>query len=112
LHLHISDHALRRSAERNFSYEDVCFVVDHGEQLHRAGVIFCQMKRKKMPTALPANHRARKLMGTTVVLCRCGDCVLTLYRGERNFGKDRRKRKCNLRTELEHCPYCEDEQTA
>lgn len=93
----LSEHAQQRSAQRNLSNEDIAFVVRHGDRVHRTGVIFCQMRHHNLPDKTPGNHRWRQLIGTTVVLCRCGGCVVTLYREERAFQRDCRKSKYALK---------------
>ena len=35
-----SDHAGKRMAQRNISLEDIDFVLDHGQRLHKAGAVF------------------------------------------------------------------------
>jgi hypothetical protein len=91
----LSTHAFLRSAQRNLSYDDIAFIIQHGSRVHRTGVIFCQLRQKDIPPDTPGNHRHRQLAGTTVVLCKCGHYVITLYRNERAFHRDARKNKYN-----------------
>jgi hypothetical protein len=102
----LSNHAQRRSAQRNLSRTDIDFVIKNGERLHRTGVIFCQLRHKDLPNQIPGNHRFRQLIGTTVVLCRCGRFVVTLYRQEKAFQRDSRKRKYDMRLAYPTCPHC------
>ena len=102
----LSSHALHRSAQRNISDADIDFIIQNADRLHRTGVIFCQMRSRNMPEHVPGNHRAWKLIGTTIVLCKCGCYVVTLYREERAFQKDSRKSKYNLKPESMACPWC------
>lgn len=105
----LSHHARQRSAQRNLSDEDIAFVIKNGERLHRTGVIFCQLRQKDVPDATPGNHRYWQLIGTTVVLCRCGDYVVTLYREGKAFQRDCRKTKYGLRLGHPSCPRCEEQ---
>ena len=89
----ISDHAKTRSAQRNLQEDEIEFIVQHGKRVRRTGVIFCQLRQRDLPTDLAASHRYRRLVGSTVVLSSCGRSVLTLYRDERAFHRDSRKRK-------------------
>lgn len=93
----LSGHALQRSAQRNLSDDDIDFIIQHGDRLHRTGVIFCQLRYKNIPAQIPGNHRCHKLVGTTIVLCKCGRCVVTMYREERAFRRDARKAKYTLK---------------
>jgi hypothetical protein len=102
----LSSHARHRSAQRNLSDEDIDFIVQHGQHVHRTGVIFCQLRHKDLPTQIPGNHRYRQLVGTTVVLCRCGHYIVTLYREAKAFHRDRCKRKYNIQATQDMCPCC------
>jgi hypothetical protein len=110
--LTLSDHACHRSAQRNVSFEEIDFIVQHGSALRNTGVIFRQMRRKDLPRDLPANHPYRRLVGTTVVLCKCGHHVLTIYREGEAFHKDRCKRKYCQRDFMVSCPRCMSSETA
>lgn len=102
----LSGHAQERSARRNISPSDIDFIVANGHRLRRTGVIFCQLRSSNLPDSIPGNHRARQLVGTTVVLCRCGRYVVTVYREAKAFQRDARKAKYDSRTRgcVEGCP--------
>ncbi len=104
--IHLSNHASTRSAQRNLSDDDIAFIIYNGSRVYRTGVIFCQLRQKDIPPDTPGNHRHRQLVGTTVVLCTCGHYVITLYRAEKAFQRDSRKRKYCLRTHYGTCPVC------
>src|SRR5215468_6270895 len=89
----LSEHAIQRSAQRNVSFEEIAFIIENGRLMRNAGVNFRQLREKDLPDTLPRNHGYRRLIGTTVVLCKCGLFVVTLYREEEAFRKDRRKTK-------------------
>lgn len=102
----LSGHALERSARRNISPGDIDFIVANGHRLRRTGVIFCQLRSSNLPDSIPGNHRFRQLVGTTVVLCRCGRFVVTVYREEKAFQRDARKAKYDARLHacFDSCP--------
>ena len=103
----LSDHAARRAAQRNVAPDEIDFLLQHGNHLHNTGVIFCQLRAKDVPNDLPGNHRYRRLIGSTLVLCRCGHFVVTLYREEKAFHNDSCKTRYNQRPmPFTHCPYC------
>lgn len=104
----LSDHAAQRSLEWNVSFDEIAFVVEHADRLHRAGVIFCQMRKKNMPEHISGNHPYWKLVGTSVLLCRkCRQGVMTVYREEKAFLEDRKKAKyCRRRN---RCPVCSNQ---
>lgn len=89
----LSDHASLRCAQRNLDPEEIQFIVAHGKRLRRTGVIFCQLRRRDLPPDLPPSHPHCRLVGSTVVLSKDGQRVLTVYRNERAFHRDSRKRK-------------------
>lgn len=91
--IQLSDHAQLRSAQRNLIDDEILFIVRQGVRIHRAGAVFCQLRRIDIPDDLPAGHRYRRLIGSTVVLSSCGRYVLTVYRNARAFRRDLRKRR-------------------
>ncbi len=101
----LSLHAELRSAHRNVSYEEIAFVVRHGRRERRTGVIFCRMLDQTMPADIPPGHDFRRLVGTTVILCECGQFVVTVKRGQQEFVKDRRKAKYCMKQQ-HVCPCC------
>ena len=102
----MSSHALQRSAQRNISEHDIAFILTYGKRIRNTGVIFCQLRHKDLPDDLPGNHRYRQIVGTTIVLCRCGHYVVTIYREERAFHRDMRKAKYCLKEHYVGCPTC------
>lgn len=95
LNVSLSSHASQRSAQRNLSDADIAFILQNGSRVHRTGVIFCQLRHKDVPEETPGNHRHRQLVGTTVVLSKCGHYVITVYRDAKAFQRDIRKSKYN-----------------
>jgi hypothetical protein len=101
-----SDHASVRIDQRHFRDDEVRFVVAYGKRLHRTGAILCQLYPDCLPDDLPANHRFRRLVGTTVMLCSCGQYVVTMYKNPRAFKRDRCKVKYDRRRGAYSCPRC------
>lgn len=103
----LSDHAVRRAAQRNLRQDEIDFMIANGSFHRNTGVIFCQLRAKDLPDDLPANHRFRRLVGTTLVLCRCGYYVVTVYREARAFHDDLCKARYNNRAiQFMACPHC------
>ncbi|MCB9452609.1 MAG: hypothetical protein H6672_14320 [Anaerolineaceae bacterium] len=103
----LSIHAEERAGQENLSDDDILFVRKHGYKLPNAGVVFRQLRRDRIPVQLPGSHRYRQLVGTTVVLCpTCESFVITVYRNEAAFGKDKKKRRYNQKRQVLRCPYC------
>ena len=72
-----------RLSERNFSVEDVTFVVDHGKREYRNGAVHYWMQDRKIPDELRADNKYRRLGNTRVILCVCQQLVITMYRDTR-----------------------------
>ena len=108
----LSDHASQRSAQRNVSFNEILFIVEHGKLVRKAGVNFRQLRAKDWPDELHGNHPYRRLIGTTVVLCKCGQYVVTVYREEDAFRKDQRKQKYGAICQVVTCPRCQLVQVA
>jgi hypothetical protein len=104
--LFTTEHAGDRSLQRNVYGDEIEFILAHGHSFHNAGVTFVQLRAKNIPADLPGNHPFRHLEGTTVMLCACGHTVITLYRQETAFRKDKRKSKHNCRQRVFDCPCC------
>ena len=105
----LSTHASRRAAQRNFSPDEIDFLLEHGCLTRNTGVIFCRLRAKDLPDDLPRNHRYRRLVGSTLILCKCGYFVVTLYREPRAFKDDSCKTAYSQRGGKSiNCPYCSD----
>jgi hypothetical protein len=103
----LSQHANVQASRRNFSYDDIHFVVKHGYKARRTGVIFFQMRDKNLPRHISASDPRRRLTGSTIVACSCGKFVITLYKNPKAFKKDCRKPKYNHNDEMPcSCPCC------
>jgi hypothetical protein len=103
-----SFHAMQRAAQWNVSAGEMDFIVEIAHRERSGGVIFCQLRACNIAEDIPPNHRYRQLIGTTIVLCKCGECVITLYRNVKAFRADRKKAKYNNRKQDQHnpCPIC------
>lgn len=88
----LTNHAILRMAQRNVSEADICFVLNHGHKMHRAGAIFIVLRRCDFPKGL--HKRYDRLEGTVVVVSRETHQILTVYRN-RQSGLRRIKQKPN-----------------
>ena len=88
-----TEHAEWRMAQRNVSWSDIEFVLDHGSKHYRNGVIFYFLRRCDIPRCL--GQKYGRLEGTTVVYAADSLEVVTVYRGHRRKGLRRVKRKPN-----------------
>jgi hypothetical protein len=105
--LYYSMHANERLAARDFTRDQIEFAILYGHKEHNTGVVFCQLRRNSLPDYIPPNHPYRRLVGLTVVLCPCGRSIITAYRNEKAFAKDRKKTKyCQKKGYMVACPYC------
>lgn len=107
----LSDHALQRAAQRNLSPDEIRFIVDYAHRERRAGVIFCQLHWKDLPMDELPRTQLQRLVGSTVVLCKCGHYAITLYRAGEAFKRDRRKPKYNALKDFQRtrCPHCQEQ---
>ena len=88
-----TEHAELRMAQRNVSWSDIEFVLDHGRKLYRNGVIFYFLRRCDIPNGLWQKYG--RLEGTTVVYSAQSLEIVTVYRSHRRKGLRRVKRKPN-----------------
>jgi len=106
-HLEISHHARLQASRRNFTLDDIYFIVRNGNRQHGTGAIFFQMRDKDMPDEIPPNDRRRDLVGATVLTCKCNKYVITMYKNRNAFKKDSKKKKYDNRENFSYfCPCC------
>jgi hypothetical protein len=85
-----SDHAEKRMAQRNVSFEDIDFVLEFGRKLHKAGAVFIFLRKCDIPRK--ERQVYERLEGTMVVLSRETNTIITVYRN-RQKGLRRARRK-------------------
>ncbi len=102
----ISQHAGQRLAQRNLSFEDVCYVFAHGRLHHRGKALFVHLGRRDIPASDLRTDRYRRLEGTILVLDpMTGQCLTTAYRNRRTGSRDiKRKSKRTLLDLLDSTP--------
>lgn len=103
--IELSAHAHQRAAQRNVSVEEIKYIVKHSKRIRRTGVIFHQFRKKDLPDGKHLKSRYERLVGTTVVVCKCGRHVVTLYRNGEAFHNDSRKPKYNNQPDKD-CRSC------
>lgn len=87
-----SYHAGKRMAQRNLSLEDIDFVLDHGQRLHKAGAVFFFLGKCDIPDVW--RRRFERLEGTMLVLSNESNTLITVYRN-RQKGLRHVKRKAD-----------------
>lgn len=106
VNLFLSIHAEEEAEADNLYYDDIELGVRVGHRERRTGVIFCQVRAKDLAKVISGNHDYWRLVGTTIILCSCGEFVITVYRNPSAFKKDRAKEKYN-RKHASACPCCQ-----
>lgn len=91
----LTDHALKRCAQRQVDSEAIELVTSYGRKIHRTGVVFYFLGRRDLPEALRRQDRYAKLEGVTLLVGQDGE-VITSYRNRTALGKIRRKAKYRL----------------
>ena len=107
--LKFTPHALYRMSQRNFSKDDVRFILKHGQRLHRAGAKFYLMRQKDVPQHLRNEQEYSRLVGATVVVCKCSEITLvkTVYFSP-SFQKIKRKATYTSKPNFcQPCQYCQ-----
>ncbi|MBX3053589.1 MAG: DUF4258 domain-containing protein [Caldilineaceae bacterium] len=96
----LSNHAVTRMAQRNLSTEDVEYVLQFGCRVRSGGVLHCFLRYNDIPKT--DRKRVRRLEGTTVLLDRCGQNIITVYRNRRGLKGIRQKVKWEIRSRTLH----------
>ena len=88
-HYGFTNHAMTRMAQRNLSELDVLYVLCHGQQLHRGGVIFFFLGQRDLPKDAP--RWSQRLIGTTVLVDPWTRTIITIYRNRKALRHIKRK---------------------
>lgn len=104
--IELSNHARIQARRRNFSDEDIYFIVKNARAKRATGAIFFQMYKKDMPDDIAPNDRRQNLVGATVLTCKCKKFVITMYKNPNAFKRDSKKKKYDCRNSIQSCPYC------
>lgn len=91
----VSQHAVRRLAQRNLSYDDVHYVFSNGRLYHTGKALFIHLGLRDIPSADRREDQFRRLEGTVLVLDpSTGQHLTTAYRNRRHGSRDiKRKSK-------------------
>lgn len=84
----LSEHTQLRMAQRNLSLDDIQYVMEYAQKMHKAGALIFYLRKKDIPAWDQSNARIARLAGTAVVVTRDGRIVMTTWR--------------NLRTGMRH----------
>jgi hypothetical protein len=85
----ISQHAGRRLAQRNLTFDDVRYVFSHGRLHHRGKALFVHLGLRDIPADDRRSDRFRRLEGTVLVLDpTTGRHLTTVYRNRRTGSRD------------------------
>lgn len=87
-----TNHAQTRMAQRNLTLDEVYFVLEHGQRIHRAGAVFYFLGKRDIPKELRSSQEHMRLEGSVVVTSRHLPQIITVYRNRSN-GLRRIKRK-------------------
>jgi hypothetical protein len=89
----MTEHALRRAAQRNLSPSDITYIMQHGSRYHRAGACFYHLGAKDIPHDDQREDELTRLEGAVVVLDADQEWVLTVYRNRDDGLKEIRKKR-------------------
>lgn len=92
-----SQHASRRYLDRNYYSEDTAAVVGFSREERCPNAFRYTLRASDLPKHLPASHRFRQLVGTTVIVSYDGK-IITIYPNRKY--SDRKGRRCDYRLYL------------
>lgn len=96
----VSNHAVTRMAQRNLSAEDVEYVLRYGCRVRSGGALHYFLRHDDIPSG--DRKRAQRLEGTTVLMDRNGQCIITVYRNRRGLKEIRQKVKWEIEQHTLH----------
>jgi hypothetical protein len=100
LSLKLSQHATLRMAQRNISLQDLQYVLEHGERVHKTGVTIYVLRKRDILQDDQKRSEITRLEGTVVLtgFSRDGNVeVITTYRNKGAFRTIRCKKKYDYR---------------
>lgn len=96
-------HVEQRMAQRNLDWDDVHFVLQHGQRFHKAGAIHIFLRARDIPDELRAQKCFSRLEGTAIVVSRDDwGSIITVYRNRQNGAKHIRTKRRNSRYSKHH----------
>lgn len=96
----LSNHAATRMAQRNLSAEDVEYVIQFGCPVRSGGALHYFLRHADIPKA--DRKRAQRLEGTTILMDRSGQFIITVYRNRRGLKVLRQKVKWEIEQQTLH----------
>jgi len=96
----LSNHAVTRMAQRNLSAEDVEYVIQFGCRVRSGGALHYFLRYNDIPKS--DRKRVRRLEGTTVLMDRSGQYIITVYRNRRGLKGIRQKVKWEIERRTLH----------
>lgn len=96
----LSNHALTRMAQRNLSTEDVEYVLQFGYRVRSGGALHYFLRHADIPQG--DRKRTQRLEGTTVLMDRNGQFIITVYRNRRGLKVLRQKVKWEIEQQTLH----------
>ena len=98
--IELSNHAVTRMAQRNLSTEDVEYVIQFGCRVRSGGALHYFLRHDDIPTG--DRKRVQRLEGTTVLMDRSGQFIITVYRNRRGLKVLRQKVKWEIEQRTLH----------
>ena len=96
----LSDHALTRMAQRNLSAEDIEYVIQFGCPVRSGGALHYFLRHEDIPQA--DRKSVQRLEGTTVLMDRGEQYIITVYRNRRGLKEIRQKVKWEIEQRKPH----------
>jgi hypothetical protein len=88
-----SKHALERVSQRNIDKDDVRFVLNFGQKIHNGGALFIFLGNKNIPEEYMSDDKFAKLEGTTLVVSKDGNNLITAYKNKKGLRQIKKKIK-------------------
>ena len=98
--LNLTQHAVLRMAQRNLSFDDLEYVLEHGERVHKTGVTMYILRKRDILQNDRKKSEITRLEGTVVLTGFSQDGnleVITLYRNKSASRMLRCKEKYDFR---------------
>jgi len=90
--IQLNDHSSRRAAQRGLTFEEIEYIVWHGESFHRTGVVIYYLRTKDIPADDLRKDIWSRLVGSAVIVDWNSGTVITVWRNRRSGLKTIRRK--------------------
>lgn len=98
----LSGHAQLRQVQRNYTNNEISYILRHGRMIRRTGICFYFLAAKDVPRDERRLEWVQRLIGSTVLVNAEGSDIITLYKNRHALHDIKKKVKFRVRRIRQH----------